>query len=231
MDFPVTVGAFDTIWNGDLSIFWGDAFVAKARLTGGNTPPADPPVPVAPTLLAPANAAHPQQPVGFDWSDVAGAASYTIQIDDSSAFTAPLVRDQASVAASFLSAGGLPTTTQFWRVRGVNTAGTPGAWSAVRSFQAQAAPPPTTVTNLDVNPTTVVGSDLSSGTVIVSEAAPDTHSHLALEQQSSDRDRAGERHRSDWRLHGDFLIDPPRSRPPRRWSSPPPTTAPPELEL
>ena len=173
MDFPVTVGAFDTIWNGDLSIFWGDAFVTKVSLTGGNTPPADPPVPVAPTLLAPANAAHPQQPVGFDWSDVAGAASYTIQIDDSSAFTAPLVR-QASVQASFLSAGGLPTTTQFWRVRGVNTAGTPGAWSAVRSFQAQAAPPPTTLINLDVNPTTVVGGDLSSGTVIVSEAAPDT---------------------------------------------------------
>ena len=84
MDFPVTVGAFDTVWNGDPTIFWGDAFVAKLSLTGGNTPPAPPPIPAAPTLLAPANGANPAQPVGFDWSDVAGAASYTIQIDDSS---------------------------------------------------------------------------------------------------------------------------------------------------
>src|SRR4051795_1079341 len=28
-DFPATVGAFDRVWNGDLQIFWGDAFVSK----------------------------------------------------------------------------------------------------------------------------------------------------------------------------------------------------------
>jgi hypothetical protein len=173
MDFPATTGAFDTIFNGDLSIFWGDAFVTKVSLTAGTTPPAPPPIPVAPTLLAPANASSPSQPVGFDWSDATGAASYTIQIDDSSAFTAPLVLEQ-SVTASNYAAGGLATTTQFWRVRGVNSAGTPGAWSAARSFTPAAPPPPTALTNLDVNPTTVVGGNASSGTVIVSVAAPDT---------------------------------------------------------
>ena len=55
MDFPATTGAFDTIFNGDPSIFWGDAFVTKVSLTAGTTPPAPPPVPAAPTLLAPAN--------------------------------------------------------------------------------------------------------------------------------------------------------------------------------
>ncbi len=30
-DFPATVGAFDRVWNGDLQIFWGDAFVTQAR--------------------------------------------------------------------------------------------------------------------------------------------------------------------------------------------------------
>ncbi|HMG97376.1 MAG TPA: SBBP repeat-containing protein [Gaiellales bacterium] len=172
-DFPATTGAFDTVWNGDPTIFWGDAFVTKLSLTGGTTPPAPPPVPTAPTLLAPGNASSPAQPVGFDWSDVTGAATYNIQIDDSSAFTAPLVRDVSVTASNYLT-GGLATTTQFWRVRGVNTAGTPGAWSAARSFTPQAAPPPTALTNLDVNPSTVAGGDASSGTVIVSVAAPDT---------------------------------------------------------
>ncbi|MDX6630982.1 MAG: hypothetical protein QOH00_3228, partial [Gaiellales bacterium] len=59
MDFPATTGAFDTIFNGDPSIFWGDAFVTKVSLTGGTTPPAPPPVPAAPALLAPANASSP----------------------------------------------------------------------------------------------------------------------------------------------------------------------------
>ena len=31
-DFPTTVGAFDRVFNGDTSIFWGDAFVAKLTL-------------------------------------------------------------------------------------------------------------------------------------------------------------------------------------------------------
>ena len=173
MDFPATTGAFDTIFNGDPSIFWGDAFVTKISLTGGTTPPAPPPVPAAPALLAPANASSPAQPITFDWSDVTGAASYTIQIANSSAFTAPLVRDQ-SVTASTYFQGGLATTTQFWRVRGVNTAGVAGAWSAARSFTPQAPPPPTSLTNLDINPTTVEGGSASSGTVIVSTAAPET---------------------------------------------------------
>ena len=43
MDFPATAGAFDTIFNGDPSIFWGDAFVTKiATDTDSSTPPAPP---------------------------------------------------------------------------------------------------------------------------------------------------------------------------------------------
>ncbi|MDX6621775.1 MAG: hypothetical protein QOK36_4161 [Gaiellales bacterium] len=173
MDFPATTGAFDTIFNGDPSIFWGDAFVTKISLTGGTTPPAPPPVPTAPALLAPANSSSPAQPITFDWSDVTGAASYTIQIADSSSFTAPLVRDESVTTSTYVQ-GGLGTTTQFWRVRGVNTAGIAGAWSATRTFTPQAPPPPTSLTNLDINPTSVEGGSASSGTVIVSTAAPQT---------------------------------------------------------
>ena len=45
-DFPATVGAFDRIWNGDLQIFWGDAFITKLDIDAtGSTPPAPPAVP------------------------------------------------------------------------------------------------------------------------------------------------------------------------------------------
>ena len=43
---------------------------------------------------SPCNGSSQPQPITFDWNEAAGAVSYTIQIDDSSAFTAPLVRDQ-----------------------------------------------------------------------------------------------------------------------------------------
>src|SRR5262245_29771210 len=179
MDFPATTSALDTVFNGDTSIFWGDAFVTKIPLTGsGSTPPAPPPVPAAPTLLAPANADTPAQPITFDWSDVAGAATYTIQIDDSSAFDAPLVRDQ-SVTGSTYATTSLGTVTHFWRVRGVNSAGTAGPWSGVRSFTPQPAPP-ATLSTMNVNPTTVVGGNSSFGTVILSVPAPDPGAVVAL---------------------------------------------------
>ena len=62
-----------------------------------STPPSTPPVPAAPTLISPANGENAAQPVSFDWSGASGAVSYTIQIDDSSAFSAPLVREQQNI--------------------------------------------------------------------------------------------------------------------------------------
>nr|MDP9463107.1 SBBP repeat-containing protein [Actinomycetota bacterium] len=39
-NFPATAGAFDRVWNGDLSIFWGDAFVTKIDIhSNTSTPP------------------------------------------------------------------------------------------------------------------------------------------------------------------------------------------------
>ena len=71
-DFPATVGAFDRVWNGDLSIFWGDAFVTKIDIDAdGSTPPAPPAVPAAPTLVSPSNASSQPQPITFDWNDAA----------------------------------------------------------------------------------------------------------------------------------------------------------------
>jgi hypothetical protein len=182
IDFPTTAGAFDTVWNGDLLVFWGDGFVTKfATDTGTSTPPSTPPVPAAPGLLAPVNNDTPPQPITFQWSVASGAASYTIQIDDSSAFSAPLVREQQNISTLLMYATtGLATTTHFWRVRGVNTAGVAGPWSVVWSFTPQAAPPPATLSTFSTNPSTVVGGNASSGTVVLSVGAPFGGALIAL---------------------------------------------------
>ena len=180
LDYPATVGAFDTVWAGDLLIFWGDAFVTKIDVSATtNAPVAPPATPGTPNLLAPANADTPPQPITFDWSNVTSAVSYTIQIDDSSAFAAPLVR-QASVTDSMYATSGLATTTHFWRVRGVNGAGVAGPWSAVRSFTPQQAPPPAVLGSIDINPATVVGGNPSSGTVVLSSGAPEGGAAISL---------------------------------------------------
>ena len=92
----------------------------------------------APSLLSPANDARFSvgQAINFDWSDVTGAASYMIQIDDTDTFAAPLMLSQ-SVAASQHVASAIPASRPFWRVRAVDTAGNLGAWSAVRTLRVQ----------------------------------------------------------------------------------------------
>ena len=101
--------------------------------------PASPSSPAAPSLVSPANGATGVAlPVVLDWSDVSGAVSYQVQIDDSSAFSSPLVVDQ-TVTTSQFSAASLSAVQHWWRVRGRNSAGTAGAWSSVRSFTPQAS--------------------------------------------------------------------------------------------
>jgi predicted phage tail protein len=91
--------------------------------------------------VSPADAAVSAQPLTFDWTDVAGAVSYTIQVDEISQFGAPLILS-ASAAASQFTTSSLPDGNWFWRVRAVNSAGSPGAWSAVRRISVQSTPPP-----------------------------------------------------------------------------------------
>jgi len=172
-DFPATVGAFDRVFNGDPSIFWGDAFVTKLDIDATSSTPVSPPgVPAAPTLVSPADGSSQPQPIQFEWTDTAQTVSYQIQIDDSSSFSAPLVRDQ-NVTSSFLVVTGLSTSTHWWRVRAINSAGQAGAWSAVRTVIPQTAPPPAQLSTIDLNPTTVEGGGQSAGTVVTDVSATD----------------------------------------------------------
>jgi Beta-propeller repeat len=143
-DFPTTPGAFDRVFGGDTMIFWGDAFVTKLDTAGTSEPPPPPPPPLAaPSLVAPAAGAQVGQPATFDWTDVEGAAAYTIQVDEISDFGAPLVLS-ASPTASQLTTSSLPDSPWmwFWRVRAVAADGTPGAWSEVRTIRVQSEAPP-----------------------------------------------------------------------------------------
>jgi hypothetical protein len=92
----------------------------------------------APALSAPASGGRVTagQSVTFSWSAVAGAASYAVQVDDSTAFTAPLTVSQ-SVTGTQFSTSTLPKATLSWRVRAVDAAGNPGTWSSVRSLQVR----------------------------------------------------------------------------------------------
>ena len=122
---------------------WLDAIGATTvtRLATLTVTPTVQPAPgalAAPSLLSPAHDARfpVGQFVNFDWSDVSGAASYVIQIDDTDTFAAPLMLNQ-SVTASQYATSALPASRPFWRARAVDAAGKLGAWSAIRQIRVE----------------------------------------------------------------------------------------------
>jgi len=92
----------------------------------------------APSLVSPANDARfsPGQNITFDWSDVTGAANYTLQIDDSESFSNPLTLNQ-TVTASQFSTSTLPVIRMWFRVRANDASGNPGNWSSARRFEVK----------------------------------------------------------------------------------------------
>jgi hypothetical protein len=84
---------------------------------------------VAPSLLTPSADARfaPVATITFDWTDVAGAASYLIQVDNSDSFSAPRTLEQTLTVSQFTTST-LPTTRMWWRVRAIGASGAPGPW-------------------------------------------------------------------------------------------------------
>lgn len=146
----------------------GGGVTKSANLTVTGAPP---PPPAAPSLLSPAADARVAQPINFDWSDVANATSYEIQIDDSNNFTAPLTFSQ-TVSVSQATVMGLPAQQLFWRVRAFNSAGVAGPFSVSRRFTAQAAPAAASLSAVSVSPTSVVGGSAAQGTITLTSGAP-----------------------------------------------------------
>jgi virginiamycin B lyase len=117
-----------------------------------------PPPPAAPAPLVPYSSASVASPVAFDWSDVATAISYELQVDDSASFTAPLVAS-VQVALSQANLSGLPAQGLWWRVRAQNPSGVIGAFSIARNFSVQS---PGGAANLSVTATGRSGAQIVS---------------------------------------------------------------------
>ena len=74
--------------------------------------------------------------IRFDWGDVSGAATYTIQIDDRDNFPSPWLASQTTTTSEF-STSSLPRTRMWWRVRANSASGVAGPWSAARRFEVR----------------------------------------------------------------------------------------------
>ena len=132
--FAVTTSAVAAPVTVTLTAAW-DGISRAATLTVN--PPGTSGTLPAPTLLAPASDARFGfgQTIVFDWRDVDGAASYTIQIDDQSSFSSPVVNQ--TVTASTYSTSLLPVARHWFRVRANSPGGAPGAWSSARRFEVR----------------------------------------------------------------------------------------------
>lgn len=89
----------------------------------------------APSLLAPSSGARFEvgRSIPFDWTDVTGAATYTLQVGTSSTFTTVVLT--RTVTVSQLSASLTSAGDRFWRVRANRSDGSPGTWSGARSIR------------------------------------------------------------------------------------------------
>src|SRR5688572_9571911 len=137
-------GDFNRDGRPDLALQVRGAFPALHILINAtNAPP--PGTPAAPTLVSPAhNATLPlNQSITFTWNPVASAATYQIQIDDSSSFSSPLVLSRTGLTQTQTTHTFTSERTFWWRVRGRTASGTNGAWSTVRSFVIRRLTTPT----------------------------------------------------------------------------------------
>jgi hypothetical protein len=131
----VTITAFyDTTTSAQLTVTRS----TTSTPTPTPTPTASPSTLSAPSLVSPASDARfaPGVNINFDWSNVTGAASYTIQIDDSDTFPSPFIVNQ-TVTSSQFSSSTLPIKTMWWRARANDASGKPGNWSAIRRFEVK----------------------------------------------------------------------------------------------
>jgi len=155
----------------------GGGVTKTADLTVNPTAPAPPPTPGAPSLLSPATDAKVGQPITFDWTDVANATRYELQIDSSQNFTAPLTFSQM-VSVSQATVTGLPAQRLFWRVRAFNSADVAGPFSSSRRFTAGAVstppppPSPASLSAVSLSPISVVGGSTAKGTITLTSGAP-----------------------------------------------------------
>jgi len=98
--------------------------------------------PAKPALLSPETKSilNTNQPA-LDWSDVADAARYELQVDNSSTFGSSEVFTSVT-ASAYTVTPPLPNGKYFWRVRTYDLAGNRSGWTSARSFTLAYTPAP-----------------------------------------------------------------------------------------
>jgi hypothetical protein len=159
-DFPVTPGAYDTVYGTDgrpsgssaPGTVADDGFVARLHLeppTGDTSPPP------APALKGPPSASTYTAPVPgvtFDWTDApdtSGIAAYHIQVSRSPTFTNDVNTEFSGWYEAWVphsvevkSFGISQTGTHHWRVQALDGANNLGPWSEVRTVVVHDPAPP-----------------------------------------------------------------------------------------
>jgi hypothetical protein len=125
-----------------ITAFYDTTRTATVAVTRGATASPTPTATPSATLPAPSQLSPPSDSrfapgtnITFDWTDVTGAANYTLQISDQTSFS-PLIVNQTLTASQF-SSSTLPIKTMWWRVRANDVAGKAGNWSSARRFEVK----------------------------------------------------------------------------------------------
>jgi fibronectin type 3 domain-containing protein len=112
--------------------------------------------PATPALSSPADASLTTDLTPtFDWSDVSGATSYTIQVDNNSDFSSPEITNSPTVS-TYTPAVDLAAGTYYWRVLATNAGGS-SSYSASWSLTVQTTIIPGVPANIV---TSISGTDL-----------------------------------------------------------------------
>jgi hypothetical protein len=176
VNFSVTTFAVSTNTVVTITGFQGTVTlsVGLTVLSGSSVP-----TPGTPTLVSPADTAAVNQPVTLDWNNASNAASYEIQVDDSSSFSAPLVSSLTSTASQ-TSVSGLAAVQYWWRVRAKNSAGVAGNWSASRRFTVNSGSPSALAIALSGVPATISRGQSFNATATVNNTGGAAASGLSV---------------------------------------------------
>ena len=181
-DFPTTTGAFDRTWAGDVSIFWGDAFLARfgGDGDGGDTtpPPAEPETATFSGRIDEnetrthnlAIAATGAVELALDWER--SRANLALRVRDPSGATVFSDTSSAKPKTGAFTA----TTTGTYRFEVTNTSRRDTDYSLSVTYPAASGgsepEPSATLSTLSLAPTSVTGGESSTGTVTLTAGAP-----------------------------------------------------------
>jgi C1A family cysteine protease len=116
-------------------------------------------VTAAPSLVSPkASSLINDNVPALTWGSVPNANAYQVQISGLSTFTSPVQDVTGGVGVLTYTATPLAEGKWYWRVRGLNIAGTPGPWSNNLSFMVDTTPPLKPVLSAPANGSSPVGT-------------------------------------------------------------------------